>query len=315
MRLVEHPRASSPAALSPRACITTLFALPAALLVPSVAAAQPHPSPSDETSDADHTHAALDRARTAWEKGDYDVAEPLYSEAIEKGGLSPGEVLEAYVHLGAARAVLGKKPGALAAFRAAALIDLDFTVPADVGKRATTIADLARHQLSKAGPLTLHMAVPEHVAPHTSVRVDVTLDPAHAAAGEGAIGVTARDASGGSSHTESFRTAESGHFDLPAALSLPSTTLRVRVDWLDVHANRLASVEQQVHVQPQTTNLPGALAGAGAAKDDGAHRGFWHTAWPYIIGSAALAAGGAAVYFATRSGDDVNVTGVRVVTH
>jgi len=40
--------------------------------------------------------------------------------------------------------------------------------------------------------------------------------------------------------------------------------------------------------------------------------GFWTTAWPYIIGGAALAAGGAAVYFASRPTDDVNVGAARV---
>ena len=127
--------------------------------------------------------------------------------------------------------------------------------------------------------------------------------------------------------------AKAAHFELPSALSLPSATLRVQVDWLDAHANRLASAEEQIHVHPLATvvQVPAAAAlpalsalapssvtpDAHPHEDDGAPhgRGFWHTAWPYILGGAALAAGGAAIYFATRSGDDVNVTGVRVVTH
>ena len=259
---------------------------------------------------------ALEQARTAWDKGDYDVAEPLYGEALEKGGLAPDEALEAYIHLGATRAVLGKKAGALAALKNAALLDLSFTVPPEVGKRAIVLADQARRQQSKTGPLLLRAQVPYHVAANATTPIDVTLDAGHAATPGTTIGVTARDPDRGVSHTESARAATTTHFDLPASLSLPSTTLRVRVDWLDVHANRLASVEEQVHVQALPTALLALpIASAGTHDTAGTKHGFWHTAWPYIIGGAALAAGGAALYFATRPGDDVNVTGVRVVTH
>jgi hypothetical protein len=280
--------------------------------------------------------AAFDRARASWDKGDYDVAEPLYAEAIEKGGLPPADVLQAYIHLGSARAVLGKKAGALAAFKTAALLDFHFAVPPEAGKRATTSADQARRLEARVSPLAFHADIPTEVAAGDPAKIDVTLDASHAALPGSRIGVYAYDAVRGSAsqHTASVRAAKAAHFELPKELSLPSATLHVRVDWLDVHANRLASAEEQIHVQPEANTAakvpfvaldvdPARARDAsgqdGQARkeshDDHTRTGFWHTAWPYILGGAALAAGGVALYFATRTGDDVNVSGVRVVTN
>ncbi len=278
------------------------------------------PRPIDVATDPPAAgQSALARARVSWDKGDYDVAEPLYAEAIDTGGLTPVDTLDAYVHLGCARAVLGKKAGALAAFKMAALLDVHFDVPAEAGKRAATAADQARDLQARTGPLVLHAAIPDAVAAGSSAHVDVTLDAGHASLPGSRLGIHASDRDGRASHVDSVRAARAASFDLPAALSLPSATLRVRVDWLDGHANRLASLEESIHVKPlsATDSTPALAIGATGARapDDGRGRGFWHTAWPYILGSAALAAGGVAVYFAGRSGDDVNVTGVRVVTH
>jgi hypothetical protein len=321
----DSPRASRApraAGLCGVAAATWLLAAPTAALAqvesPALAAGTHGPP-------AAAGQAALERARVSWEKGDYDVAEPLYSEAIDSGGLAPADILDAYVHLGSARAVLGKKAGALTAFKAAATLDLHFIVPAEAGKRATASADQARRLESKTGPLAFQADVPTDAKPGDSIKVDVSLDARHAALPGTRVGVYAYDPLGGGLHVASVRAAKATHFDLPSNLSLPSATLHVRVDWLDAHANRLASAEEQVHVQPDsqapTTAAKVPLISVLPAPDsprvhdDARGAGFWHTAWPYIIGGAALAAGGAAVYFATRSGDDVNVTGVRVVTH
>jgi hypothetical protein len=284
------------------------------------------PAPAEDNAGKEPAppgQAALERARSAWDKGDFDVAEPLYAEAVDKGGLAPADVLEAYVHLGSARAVLGKKAGAVAAFKAAALLDPAFRVPPDAGKRATSAADQAR-RATRTGPLVLQVDIPDHVAANGTPSVDVSLDPAHAALPGSRIGVAARGEGGvaGAPYVESVRSSRTAHFDLPPSLSVPSTTLRVRVDLLDPHANRLASAEQRVHVQPLPNTaalaplpLPVAGSGAATAHDDGKHRDFWHTPWPYILGGAALAAGGVAIYFATRPPNDVNVTGVHVMTN
>jgi hypothetical protein len=49
-------------------------------------------------------------------------------------------------------------------------------------------------------------------------------------------------------------------------------------------------------------------------KEDEKSGGFWSTAWPYVLGGVALAAGGAAVYLGTRPTDDVTVGAARVTT-
>jgi hypothetical protein len=252
------------------------------------------------------------------------VAEPLYGEALDKGGLAPDQVLEAYVHLGSALAVLNKKGAALAAFKSAALIDTHFAVPAEAGKKAAALADQAR-QAQRAGALVFHASIPDHVSARAVTPVDVTLDAAHAASlGGSSIGITARrlhSSSPDPEYEESFKTAPTTHFDLPASLSLPSTTLRVRVDWLDTHSNRLASAEEQVHVQPLSNTaalaplpLPVRTDAAKPAQPGtGNHKDFWHTAWPYVLGTAALAGGAVAIYFATRTPADVDVSGAHVM--
>jgi hypothetical protein len=59
--------------------------------------------------------------------------------------------------------------------------------------------------------------------------------------------------------------------------------------------------------------------GGGRAHDSVKHSngpGFWHTAWPWVIGGVAtLAAGGAVVYVLTRPTADVNVGSASVNLH
>jgi hypothetical protein len=275
--------------------------------------------------------AALERARAAWEKGDFDVAEPLYREAIETGGLAPADVLEAYVHLGASRAVLGKKPGALSAFKTAALIDPHFVVPPEAGKRAVLAATRARAQVARIGKLSLQADIPSELSTGESAQIDATFDAGHSGFAA-KIALFVRDPLSGKTYGDTQDATTSVHFKVPSSFALPSATLLLRVDALDEHQNRLASVEGKSRVRAAlpapAVALFGAAGGAGAGalvspnllatggpKDSGKETkkgGFWSTAWPYVIGGAALAAGGAAIYFATRSTDDVNVGAVRV---
>jgi tetratricopeptide (TPR) repeat protein len=269
--------------------------------------------------------AALDRARAAWERGDYDVAEPLYQEAIDTGGLEPSDVLDAYVRLGSSLTVLGKKAAALSAFKAAALIDPHFVLPPEAGKRAAVIADRARRTEARIGAIALGANIPSEVASGEPAQVDATLDAAHAVVAS-KVAIFARDPSSGRSYADAQDPATTVRFSLPASLTLPSATLYVRVDALDVHQNRLASVEGKSYVRGAAIApaamalapiLPLGSAGASKGDSDTNHKsGFWSTAWPYVIGGVALAAGGAAIYLSTRSSADVNLGAVRVdLTH
>ena len=276
---------------------------------------------------------ALERARAAWEKGDYDVAEPLYREAVETGGLGPAEVLEAYVHLGATRSVLGKKALALAAFKSAAAIDPHFVVPPEAGKRAAQAADRARQAAPRMGAVSLQADFPSEVAPGESAQVDATLDGAHLGVAT-RMALSARDPLSGKAYNDVEDSAVSVHFKVPSSLALPGATLVLRVDALDAHQNRLASVDGKTHVRGEVVaaavtpalgaGFTGTFSGAGVAltrpgttsgaEDKGRKKGFWATPWPYVIGGAVLAAGGVGIYFATRSSNDVNLEPVRLGT-
>ena len=296
----------------------------AALVAMSTLAAPVYAQPS-AASDTSASDGLLAGARAAWDRGEYDIAEPLYRQAIEHGGLNPTEVLDAYVRLGSARAVLGKSEPALAAFKAAALLDHQFTVPPEAGRKASQLAEKARKAESQVGAIVLHADVPATLAPGEVAELDATLDDAHAAVAY-KVAVLARDPMTGKSYQQADDAAPHVHFKLPAGLALPNAILVVRVDALDGHGNRLASVEQRVQVSGVThaAGIAGLADGRRDQTSDASHAhknhkeegkkgGFWSSAWPYVIGGAALAAGGAAVYLATRPGDDVNVGSVHVL--
>ena len=65
-------------------------------------------------------------------------------------------------------------------------------------------------------------------------------------------------------------------FRVPATMTLPSATLHVEVDALDVHDNQLAVAEERVTVRPTPIAESHTIK-----KDELWHRGgFWSTAWP-----------------------------------
>jgi hypothetical protein len=289
-----------------------LFALAATCASPIHA--QTEPSRGDD---------AAGRARQSWDRGEYDAAESLYRKSIEHGGLSPEAVLDAYVHLGACRAVLGRSDGALAAFKAAALLDAHFVVPPEAGRKASQLADRARRSVPAPGTIELRADVPHSLDPGEAAEVDATLDALHAAVAT-KVALFARDPTTGKSYEQSSDSATNVRFRLPGSLALPNATIVVRVDALDKHGNRLASVEQRLHVSAGATPVAvtpslGLPARADAPRHEHDHdheskksHGFWASPWPYVLGGAALAAGGVAIYFAARPGEDVNVGAVRV---
>ncbi len=273
----------------------------------------------------------LGRAREAWDKGDFDSAEPLYKEALDRGGLPAKDSLDCYVHLGAARAVMGRKRDALVAFRRAALMDPRFVVPGEAGKKAVHLANQARREEAKIGPFQLRTDVPEQVPSQKPFRVSASMDATHTALVT-KIGVFARDPASDKSFEKSDVAATTLAWDLPANVAVPNATLTVRVDALDAHDNRLVSVEKKVRVgpgaepiavvpvpSPSATTVPGPAAAVQPNpkeldKDKGQKKGggFWASPWPYVIGGVALAAGGAAVYLGTRPTDDASVGAANV---
>jgi hypothetical protein len=261
----------------------------------------------------------LTRARDAWAKGEFDIAGPQYQAALDGGGLSPDDVLDAYVHLGAAEVVAGKPKIAADAFRRAALLDPEFQLPPEAGKRATQLAAAARRAASKVGPLALGAEVPTSAPSGRAIPVDATIDQGHVSV-VSRVGIVARDPLTTHSYAHTEPASASVHFEVPSSLTLPQATLVVRVDALDANDNRLASVERRLHVAaaPPAARAPAAQSKSESVKNERRNEkeaggGFWSTAWPWVIGGTLLAAGGAAgYYFGLRPTDDVNVGAVRV---
>jgi hypothetical protein len=276
---------------------------------------------------------ALATARAAWDARHFAAAELSYKSALDHGGLAPADTLDAYIHLGSARARLGKKELARAAFRQAALIDRHFKTPHEAGKRAAAIAALARHDESKLGSIVLNATIPQSVPAGESFGVDATLDPKHAAL-TAKLGVDARDPLSGKHWDTSDVAAPRIHFDVPANITLPGATLVIRIDALDPHDNRLATREQRVRVEalsppavaevaPKpvappaalsiTTDFGGSKPIALTTRDSSKHGGVLSSPWFYVIGGLVLAAGGAFAYYELRPSDDVSLGGARIV--
>jgi hypothetical protein len=261
---------------------------------------------------------ALRQARAAWEKGNLDIAEPLYREALEKGGLAPGDVLEGYVRLGSIRASLGKRDQAIAAFRAASILDATFAVPSEAGPKGPAYAAQAKKDTAKIGSIQLTLKAPKEVTSGKPFTVTASLDGAHIPI-VAKLGLVARDGTSGKEATAEGKPGESAELEVPAEVTMPSASILVRIDALDGHGNRLASVEERVRVPEGGVAAGGgsnakakaepSSAGSAASADTGVRKGggFWSSPWPYVIGGVALAGAGTAVYVGTRLSEQVAV--------
>ncbi len=251
--------------------------------------------------------AALREARSAWERGLLDTAEPLYREALEKGGLAPAEVLEGFVRLGAIRASFGKKEQAIKAFRAASILDAAFVVPAEAGPRGVKYAAQAKKDTANVGSLKLALRAPTEAPSGKAFTVVARLDSAHVPI-VAMLGLVARDGTSGNEAVLEAKPGENVEFDVPSQLTIPSAVIVVHIDALDQKGNRLASAEEHVRipathevtmpradVEPVNPSATRVSAPAERAVRKG--EGFWLSPWPYAVGSLALAGAVTAVVF------------------
>ncbi|MGH7296878.1 MAG: hypothetical protein ACRELB_18205 [Polyangiaceae bacterium] len=259
---------------------------------------------------------AMRQARSAWDDGDFDIAPGLYRAALGAGGLRRDEVIDAYVRMGAALAATRRSREAHAALRSAALLDPGFRVPPEAGKRAVAAAERARREQRRTGSLALSAQVSDEVPAGAAFPVDVALAPIHAPLVD-TVHLEVRDSLAGHTYEHGVSPDTRMHFEVPRRMTLPDASLVVRVRVADARDNELMAYEKHVHVKPvAAAPLPAALAalrtpeGGDTSRSSGG--GFWHTAWPYVIGGAALAAGGVAVYLGTRPTADVYVGQARV---
>jgi hypothetical protein len=269
---------------------------------------------------------ALRQARAAWDKGSLETAEPLYREALEKGGLAPSDVLEGYVRLGSIRAANGKKDQAVAAFRAASILDSTFAVPTESGPKGPAYAAQAKKDTAKIGSIQLSIKAPKEVTSGKPFTITASLDGSHIPI-VAKFGLVARDGTSGKEVVAEAKPGESVELEVASELTMPNASILVRVDALDRQGNRLASAEERVRV-PEG-GVAGAGAGSGAKSggsvssssssapadgDSGVRKGggFWSSPWPYLIGGVAIASAGTAVYFGTRPTAQVAVGQVGV---
>jgi len=270
---------------------------------------------------AQTAESPLAPVRSAWDSGDFDQVPALCQKALAKGGLGKANALDVYTRLGAALAIAGQKKPAIAAFRRAALIDPSFRVPPEAGKTALALADTARREQKRAGTLALSFEVAGggDVASGSAFGIDVSLTAPTRGSPVSAITLDATDTLAGRTYEQRAAAGPSVHFEVPSRMTLPDASLLVRVHARDGNDNELADTQRRVRVAPAVPIAPsGPIAAlsapAPARKEDRERSGgsFWSSPWPYVIGGAALAAGGVSTWFLTRPTDNVDVGAVSV---
>jgi hypothetical protein len=283
-----------------------------------------HAQPDGAASPQEPKLAALQRARDAWNNGDFDIAPGLYQDAINAGGLQKFDLVDAYTRIGASLTIAHKTQAALTVFRNTALLDPGFKVPPEAGKTVIALAERARREQARVGSLTIAAQVQEEIESGFTVPVDVSVAPSSAPLVE-AISIEARDPVTTHSWAQSRPPSAHLHFDVPARLTLPDATLVIVLEARDSHDNHLGSIEKRVHIAAAPPAPAPPLAAPAIAVSGSTHAyhdetppvearkgGFWSTAWPYVLGGIALAAGGAAVYLALRPTDDATVGAPRI---
>lgn len=260
--------------------------------------------------------AALQKAQKAWDDGDLDQAERAYQDALDKGGLERASTLECWVHLGAARAVLGNKSGALTAFRMALFIDDTFTVPPEAGKKAIALAEAARRSPNRVGTLRLSLSVPSEAPSGEAFAVNVLLEAAQAPL-IARLSLHVKDPTTAKQYDYEEQADSVVHFRVPASMTLPNATLRVRVDALDAHDNQLGNAEDRVSVRATPVAENRGVGSQTNGSHDELHKGggFWSSPWPYLIGGALLAAGGATTAYFLLKPSQVSIGPAQIETH
>jgi len=135
---------------------------------------------STDAGDKPRKSAALQRARDAWNNGDFDIAPGLFLDAIAAGGLQKADVVDAYARIGAALTMAHKTQTALTVFHNTALLDPGFKVPPEAGKKVIALAERARREQARIGSLTIAAQVADEVDTASAVPIDVSVAPPHA---------------------------------------------------------------------------------------------------------------------------------------
>lgn len=253
-------------------------------------------------ANATDTSTAFSRAHAVWEQGDFGPAEKLYASAIAAGGLDPEQLVEAWARQGAALALAGKSRAAVDAFRSAAVLNSKFSVPSEAGPKAETAAATAKSQVAALGEFELRAEVPKTATPGEAWGWTVVIDSGHASLVDR---VSARwNVGGKTSGGESVEKPGASRVSFLSTKSVPkdASELELRIAAQDKRGNTMKTLVLKVPVKgaepTKSVTSPAAATPAGTTpKAVEASGGFWHSAWPWVIGGAVLAAGGGAAYY------------------
>ena len=236
-------------------------------------------------------------------------AEPLPART-RRGQPRRADVLDAYVRMGSALAVAGKTRLALIALKQAALLDPVFTVPPEAGKKADGGRRQGAQGAAARGRARHHRAGPGRGAGRSHVRSRRHARPQSRRHRRLGGPHRARLARVAHLPASSSPPEVSVHFDVPRRMTLPDASLLVRVQRRSTPTTTSSSRPRSTCTSPGRSSRlrrpwpRSAPSGRRTGRTTSRRGGFWTTAWPYVLGGAALAAGGAAVYFATRPTDE-----------
>ncbi|MFO0677598.1 MAG: hypothetical protein U0169_13765 [Polyangiaceae bacterium] len=257
----------------------------------------------------------MQQAHAAFDRNELDRAEGLFKGVIERGGLFPEDLLDCYVHVGAVRGAQGRKEPALLAFRRAALIDPDFKVPRGTPKKAVALAETARKEMARFGPVGLRLESPVSVRAGQPIRVTASIEAVHTAVIP-KLSFEAKESLTGNVAIDAKPADNPVTFEVPAAMTLSAAQVSLTVSALDANGNAMATLEQKIAVE-------GSRAAAAAAKAEPPKKkplapatkskGFWSTAWPYVLGGVLVAGGAVAIVVATRPPSTVSLGSPSVI--
>lgn len=276
-------------------------------------------SPSAAFAADSPASAALTKGKSAWDEADMEGAEAGFKDAIEKGGLARKDLLDAYVYLASAQAVLGNKNEATKNFRIAAALDANFVVPSEGGKKPAALADAAR-KLRKTG-LSLHISAPKTSSAGAPFSITIQNVENELSLMTGAT-LVAKDGLSGKIHEEKVDLSKGGKIEIPSKLTLPGATITLHATGVDAHGSELASTEERVTIDAAGATEPVAASSANETKtadrtpdrhDEKKKKGgFFSSPWTYVIGGVLLAGAGAGVYFYTRPPETVTLGTIKV---
>lgn len=261
----------------------------------------------------------LGDADAAWHRGDLEGAQKLYEKALDKGGLSPKEVVLAYSRVGTVKAALRDERGALSDFRVAAVIDPEFELPADSGPKAKELYGRAQEEAKAQGEsLTINVKAPKSVKANNSFKVSASI-PEGFSVFVTEIVFLLEDTLTGKKWRKKKESGDVVTFTFPGKVAEAGARLKLTVSGVDGRNNAWVQKIQKIKVTGERKSASAAAWTSTDAEDPFADDkkkkkakdkdgGFFDGPVPWIVGGAILLTGAVVgVVFITGGSDDASV--------